>query len=339
MFRLAFCAVLAALFCRPAHAATYYVATWGLDSGVGSLAAPWRSLSYGMGRLSAGDTLYVRRGNYLERVKKGSVRAGTPEARITVKAYPGERPVLTGLLWLTNPSYWTIDGLNVTWHFQSGRKWEHMVKFHGGEGWQFINAEVWGARSYAAILVAEGASGPANNWRIANCQIHDTYSVNEPNQDHLIYCNAGFGGAGGLIEANRMWNAVNGSGVKIGGTDGLTGGSERVIVRYNTIYNTSQSIMVSGRSANNRIQRNILVKTRSGNHCIRGYQLSGLGNNAGANICYQTSGVLKNDPGYAFISDTGGNLFPLNPLFDYLGLNGFRPLEPAAEAYGSFALP
>lgn len=336
MFRLLLCVVLAAFFSRPAAAATYYVATWGSDTAGGTLAAPWRTISYGMGRLSAGDTLFVRRGNYVERVKKGVVRAGRPDALITVRAYPNERPVLTGVLWVTNPSYWIFDGLNVTWHWSTGKPAEHMVKMHGGEGWRFVNAEVWGARSYAAILVAESTIGPATNWRIANCQIHDTYSTNSTNQDHLIYCNTGLGG-GGVIERNRMWNAVNGSGVKIGGADALTGGSDNIVVRYNTIYNTSQSILISGRSANNRVVRNILVKTRAGNHNIRGYQLSGTGNSAQANLCFESTGALLSDAGYSAVKDVGGNLFPLNPLFDYLGLNGFLPLEPTAESYGALA--
>jgi hypothetical protein len=339
MFRLVLCAVFAALICGPATASTYYVATWGSDTASGSLYAPWRTISRSINSLAAGDTLYVRKGTYVERVRKGAVPQGTATASIDVKAFPGERPVLMGLLWLTNASYWIFDGLNVTWHRPTCRSNEHMVKFHGGVGWQFINAEVWGARSYAAFLVSSSATGPANNWRIANCQIHDTYSTNGANEDQLIYCNTGLGGTGGVIEGNRLWNAVNGAGVKIGGADSISGGSERVVVRYNTIYNTSQSVLVSWLSANNRIERNILAQTRTGNYNIRGYQLSGDGNTAAANVCYLSRGVLRNDAGYMGIADGGENVFPLNPLFDYIGLNGFRPLEPAAEAYGVFALP
>ncbi len=44
-----------------------------------------------------------------------------------------------------------------------------------------------------------------------------------------------------------------------------------------------------------------------------------------------------NDPGYAAIKDGGANRFPLNPLFDYIGLNGFLPLEPTAQPYGALA--
>jgi hypothetical protein len=52
---------------------------------------------------------------YSERITAPKLRAGTSALRIKVAAYPGERPVIQGLLWLHSPSYWTFDGISVTW--------------------------------------------------------------------------------------------------------------------------------------------------------------------------------------------------------------------------------
>jgi hypothetical protein len=80
-----------------------------------------------------------------------------------VKAYGKEKPVLQGLLWLSRPSFWTIDGINVTWKDGiSSRK--HMIKLTNGVGWIFKNAEVWGAKSYAGILVAGTEANEPANW-------------------------------------------------------------------------------------------------------------------------------------------------------------------------------
>ncbi len=73
---------------------TYYVSPDGDDSNDGSFERPWKTLAHAGDVLAAGDTLYVRGGVY-----RGDhfypVNSGTQDAPITVKAYPGETPVLT----------------------------------------------------------------------------------------------------------------------------------------------------------------------------------------------------------------------------------------------------
>src|SRR4051794_13005156 len=124
-----------------------YVATSGSDTAAGTAAPPLRTIKRGLARLRAGDTLIVRGGRYVENVTGQSLASGTASSRITVRAYPGERPILVGLLWLTNASYWTVDGLDVTWNAANSAA-NHMVKMSGGLGWRLTNAEIWGARSF-----------------------------------------------------------------------------------------------------------------------------------------------------------------------------------------------
>src|SRR5262249_24216021 len=148
---------------------------------------------------------------YDERVTAVALRAGRADAPITVVAAPGERPVLRGLLWLNNASYWTLSGINVTWSAADGPT-DHMVKMVDGVGWVYRDAEIWGAHSFAALLVA----GSPSNWAVVDNYIHDTYATNGLNQDHLIYCNCGSGG--GVIERNLLVDSPNGKAVKLGGS-------------------------------------------------------------------------------------------------------------------------
>lgn len=74
------------------QAATYTASPQGSDSNAGTFDSPWKTLTHAFSRLSAGDTLQLRGGTYFERVTLS--KSGTPTARITVRAYPGEHAVL-----------------------------------------------------------------------------------------------------------------------------------------------------------------------------------------------------------------------------------------------------
>ncbi|HEX8172607.1 MAG TPA: right-handed parallel beta-helix repeat-containing protein [Thermoanaerobaculia bacterium] len=78
-----------------AQAATYYVATSGNDANAGTLSAPLRTITAGVKKLAAGDTLYVRGGSYNESVNIWS-KSGTASAPITVSSYPGETALVDG---------------------------------------------------------------------------------------------------------------------------------------------------------------------------------------------------------------------------------------------------
>ncbi|KKQ36445.1 MAG: hypothetical protein US54_C0067G0001, partial [Candidatus Roizmanbacteria bacterium GW2011_GWA2_37_7] len=71
----------------------YYVSTTGSNNNPGTMAAPWKTIQYGVDQLAAGDTLLVRGGFYDEcRIEPRN--HGEEGKWITVKNYPGETPVL-----------------------------------------------------------------------------------------------------------------------------------------------------------------------------------------------------------------------------------------------------
>ena len=78
-----------------AQAASYYVATTGNNANAGtSEGAPWATVKKCVDTMIAGDTCYVRGGNYTETAEVRFTRSGTSSAPITLKAYQNETPVI-----------------------------------------------------------------------------------------------------------------------------------------------------------------------------------------------------------------------------------------------------
>jgi len=73
---------------------TYYVSTSGNDSNPGTLSLPFKTIQKGVNVAQPGDTVLVRAGTYLEKITMQ--KSGTSSAKITVKNYPGENPVING---------------------------------------------------------------------------------------------------------------------------------------------------------------------------------------------------------------------------------------------------
>jgi hypothetical protein len=314
---------------------TYYVSTAGNDAAAGSSSSPWRTIGRSLTRLSAGDTLLVRAGTYVERITAPKLRAGTSALRIKVAAYPGERPVIQGLLWLHSPTYWTFDGISVTWSATNSTS-EHMVKLINGVGWSFINGEIWGARSYAAVLVTGDVANQPADWRIANNCIHDTYPTHGLNQDHNIYLNTGLTAGAGTLEHNLVFNATNGRNLKMG-PSGSSGGSVNVAVRYNTFYNAIQPVSPSYDTNHNRFDWNIIGKSQGTYGAIHAYVLRGTDNVAANNITFATPKLLTSTGGGVPVANGGGNQF-LDPRFDSVAsCSGFHPQAAAAAGFGRYA--
>jgi hypothetical protein len=75
--------------------AEYFISPTGSDRGAGTFESPWATLEHAFGVLEPGDTLTLRGGRYFEH-RLTITAAGTAEAPITVRSYPGERAVIDG---------------------------------------------------------------------------------------------------------------------------------------------------------------------------------------------------------------------------------------------------
>lgn len=285
----------------------------GSDDAAGTADSPWATLNHALDQLRAGDTLTVREGTYREQI---SVRAnpGESDAPIVVQAAPGEHPVIYGLLWIRDPDHWVIDGINVTWDGEENEDDQHMVRLLNGTGWTLKNSELWGAQSYAALLVGAVDEDAPSEWTVTGNCIHDTYTSNDTNQDHLVYVNAGSEPTDGVVENNLLFGADNGSGIKLGGSSDDTGGAHGVTVRHNTIIDTAQPILIAWGSSDNTITGNLFAGTDPGYGHIRGYQLSGEGNVVTGNAGDDHEPFILNDEGYTGVQDGSGNVVGVDVL-------------------------
>ena len=110
---LVFSLVLIGLLCIStwAQATTYYVATNGDDDNPGTEAAPWESVDKAADTMEAGDTVYVKEGNYSG---FDVSRSGTADNYISYLAYPGDKPVIGQIYFQYGASYNKFVGLEIT---------------------------------------------------------------------------------------------------------------------------------------------------------------------------------------------------------------------------------
>lgn len=293
---------LSVTFASVAKAAStdVYVSPTGSDSASGSQTQPFRTVAKGLSAARPGSTVYLRGGVYSERIKNPTIQRGTATAPVTLRNYAGETPVIKGLLWLTNADYWNIKGIDVTWSTSNASN-EHMVKMTNGVGWTLEGSELWGAHSFAALLVA----GTATNYRVAGNYIHDTYATNNTNQDHLIYVNTR--GTGGVIEGNVLRNSPNGRAVKVGPPSADAGKVSDVVIRYNTMEdNTGPSnVQVAWGTSKVSVYRNIMVRPAAKRSAVTAFELTGTGNVVKDNVVWNA--VRPVDTGLSGLTDGGGN--------------------------------
>jgi parallel beta-helix repeat protein len=101
------------------------------DTGPGTADTPYCTITKGVSRLQAGYILYIGNGTYAESVKPSV--SGTAAAPITITAWPGRSPVVTGVtngVYLSQKSYLTVSNLTVTGTVADGvyvTKSDHIV--------------------------------------------------------------------------------------------------------------------------------------------------------------------------------------------------------------------
>lgn len=166
----------------PVDLNTYYVSTIGNNNNPGTFTAPWRTISFGVDHIRAGDMLYIRGGTYQEMVD--IVVNGTSSNPIVISGYPEEAVIVDGR-GNTRPSHGsgdylvTIEGDYITF--------SHMTVQDSGEH----GIGVFGSHSTIEYLIVQG------NWR-KGAGLSGSYEI----ADHLIVNNNALVnefGAGGTL--------------------------------------------------------------------------------------------------------------------------------------------
>jgi hypothetical protein len=106
-----------------AYAQSYYVAATGSDSNSGTLTAPFKTITKAVSVVKAGETIYVRGGTYNLTATITLGKSGAENSRISLLAYPSERPVLdfsaqalgsSNRGMVVTGSWWHIRGIDIT---------------------------------------------------------------------------------------------------------------------------------------------------------------------------------------------------------------------------------
>jgi hypothetical protein len=317
----------------PTDGSAFFVSPTGSDEAPGTSDAPWQTLSHALVQLAPGQTLLVRGGTYREQIRDIRIRPGEPTAPVVVRAAPGERPLVKGLLYLVRPSYWLIDGINVTWDDERNESDNHMVKLIDGVGWTWQNSELWGAASLSNILIVGNRQGEPADWTLRNNCIHDTIPTNDDSEDSNVYIGDMRRAGPGLVERNLIFRAANGRNIKLGaGSSEPDDGPTGVTVRYNTLYSAIVPIVVAGGARDIVIEHNVLGGGSSG-YLIRGYKLVGPNVQARDNLGFDAEAFVAPDSG-TLDAGAGNRLLPRSPLRSTTDCDAFALSSPLSAEYG-----
>jgi hypothetical protein len=178
---------VAAGFHMPAFCATYFVAPTGSDGQLGNLEQPFATIARGQAAVTAGDTVYIRGGNYIYKSTTLETavtlnKSGAPGLLIHYLAFPGEIPVfdfygmtamkrIRGVL--VTASYIHLKGLEMKGVPQNLRdgisheNWCVYVSNGSGNVFELLNLH---HNMGPGLFISEGA-----NNLVLNCDSHDNF--------------------------------------------------------------------------------------------------------------------------------------------------------------------
>lgn len=311
---------------------------------------PFRTLTYALQCLTAGDTLVVHDGTYRERVVISAL-PGRPEAPVTVRPAAGARPLVEGRLTLAGANHWRVSSLTVRPDGSPYGDNDSMIRMAGGRSWTLSGLDVAGGGGYGQVMIIpwEDDRWPdqqtATDWTITDSCIHDFPDSHSGGggpllTDHNVYVAAGDRTSGTIVR-NRIFNAANGANVKIGLADGADA-SDAVEVAYNSLAGSGQNVIVVGDSDDADIHHNLVARGpappgKDWYPNIRGIHFHGTGSVVRDNVGTGAARMLLNHTGVTTgLVDGGGNRLAHVPL--ELACDGLLPATPAAAGVGTHSL-
>ena len=178
----------------------YYVAVNGSETNTGTINAPFQTINTALSYAVPGDTVMVRGGTYYERVV--FPKSGIMGKWITVKAYPGERPIIDGskiivagwlsLVTISSIRYISLEGLDICNLVTSTKNTDpegiainddsHDITIKNCNIYNIKNnASLSDGRSGHAILALGNGTTAIYNLVITGCTVHDTQTGTSEN--------------------------------------------------------------------------------------------------------------------------------------------------------------
>jgi hypothetical protein len=252
-----------------ARAANYYVDNSVSSSGSGTISSPFRTIQEGLNRMSAGDVVWVR-GTVAGRTYNETPSlpiSGTASQRLTLRAYPGERVVLTGSSGTRldiNRDYWTIDGFVID---QAGLA-SDAVKIHGSHV-VLQNCEIKnGTREGISIEHTTDTT-------IQDCSIHDFMWIDggTRNDAHcIIVATTTTSTLSGIVIQRNSIRRCSGDGTQVYGVTG------QPISSYAKNISFLNNVFEEGNSASGLTENALDFKAADG-VTVRGNTMTGYINN------------------------------------------------------------
>jgi hypothetical protein len=319
----------------------FYVSTSGSDSNPGTLSAPWRTVQKAMNTLQPGQIAYVRAGTYSQNLLMK--RAGTPSAPITIRNYPGERPVLHA---------GTSDSYGYPVLISSGAAYFRLSGFIIENAALDTIVNVWvsdhdEAQPYAAhdIEVSDNeirnsvgtgmfVSPNTENVQILRNSIHNN-GTGTAHQHQGVYVQ----GQDAVVANNLVYDNPHGFGIQVRGQETATAADNVLVVENTAVGNQLAGIVVENTASNTTVVNNI--SAFNGTSGIFGYYCCGPtlpGNVAYNNLLYGNgSGATS---GSNVIDFSRGNL-SADPRFrdrsadDFHLLSGSGAIDRALAPYSA----
>jgi parallel beta-helix repeat protein len=278
---------------------TFYVSTTGNDRNGGSIAEPWKTLRFALGRMRAGDTLYLRGGTYTGADNTidseiGTVPSGTSWSNpVVIGGYAGElvtiRPPggMHGVrLTAGSPHYVIVQDLTIDMGNQVSNPDSSpngVYVSSGANHNRFLRLDIKNAISFGLVFSPNNRNSPFNE--VIDCRIHDNgftggdsrngHGMYIATSDNLIegnevYDNRGFGihfynNAGPKLVARNIArnNRIHGNGSNGGSIYGIAVayGEANVITR-NEIYDNPGGILVYTGSDQAELSNNTIRTNR-----------------------------------------------------------------------------
>lgn len=201
---------------------TYYVSPGGSDANAGTVDNPLRGINTALSKANPGDTIIVRTGIYYEKVF--FPKSGRLDKYITLKAYPGEKPVIDGtglsiagkeaLVTISKVNYIVFEGFDVC-NYKSSTPWVNINGILVNEGSGNItirrnkiyniehNVAPADGRSGHGIEIIGNTSVAMKNILVEDNEIHDCNTGYSENLTINGYVD------GFIIQRNKIYNAEN----------------------------------------------------------------------------------------------------------------------------------
>lgn len=264
---------------------SYYVSTSGINSGEGSLEQPFRTVQKGCDAIKPGDTLYIKAGEYNEKIVIKS--SGTEAEHIAIQPFVSDKVVLNGegiggngaVIYIEDKSYIRIKGLEIK-NSSKGDTPSGIFAEGSGRGIEIIDNKIHSIQSeedaHGIAVYGTNGSIPMRDITISGNEVWDcrlgsseSVVVNGNVEDFVISKNIihnndnigidciGFEGTAGsndqarsgLVSENTVYNISSASNPAYEGdacADGIyVDGGKNIIIEKNTVYSCDIGVEVA----------------------------------------------------------------------------------------------